>query len=77
MIRRKVIESPLSHVSASVGTERNERTIEADPAGNRVLEAAAAGNVAAVVSGDRHPLGLGAWRGIPIQTPAAFVAGGD
>lgn len=51
--------------------------IEADPADNRVLEAAAAGNVADIVSGDRHLLGLGTWRRIPIQTPAAFVAESD
>jgi uncharacterized protein len=48
--------------------------IEADPADNRVLEAAATGNVTAIVSGDQHLLALGVWRGVPIQTPAAFVA---
>lgn len=48
--------------------------IEADPADNRVLEAAAAGSVAVIVSGDQHLLELGAWRGIPIQAPARFVA---
>ena len=51
--------------------------IQADPADNRVLEAAAAGNVAAIVSGDQHLLSLGVWRGIPIgKRPAAFVADG-
>ena len=48
--------------------------ITADPADNRVLEAAAAGDAAAIVSGDRHLLGLGKWREIPIQTPADFLA---
>ena len=48
--------------------------IEADPADNRVLEAAAQGSVDAIVSGDRHLLELGSWRGIAIQTPAAFIA---
>jgi len=48
--------------------------IEADPADNRVLEAAATGNVTAIVSGDQHLLALGVWRGVPIQTPAVFVA---
>jgi hypothetical protein len=28
----------------------------------------------AIVSGDRHLLALDAWRGIKIQTPAAYVA---
>jgi len=48
--------------------------IEADPADNRVLEAAAAGGVDAIVSGDRHLLVLGSWRGIEIQSPATFIA---
>jgi uncharacterized protein len=48
--------------------------IEADPADNRVLEAAATGNVTAIVSGDQHLLALGVWRGVPIRTPAVFVA---
>jgi len=47
--------------------------IAADPADNRVLEAALAGGAAAIVSGDRHLLGVGTWRDIPIQTPADFV----
>jgi putative PIN family toxin of toxin-antitoxin system len=48
--------------------------IEADPADNRVLEAAAAGNAAVIVSGDQHLLELGSWRGVPIQSPSMFVA---
>ena len=48
--------------------------IEADPADNRVLEAAPEGGVDAIVSGDRHLLVLGSWRGIDIQSPAAFIA---
>ena len=48
--------------------------IAADPADNRVLEAATAGDVVAIVSGDRHLLGLEKWREIPIQTPAQFLA---
>jgi putative PIN family toxin of toxin-antitoxin system len=51
--------------------------IEADPADDRVLEAAAEGNADAIVSGDNHLLALGTWRGIPIQLPAAFVAEHD
>lgn len=50
--------------------------IEADPADDRVLEAAAEGMVGTIVSGDSHLLALGSWRGIPIQPPAAFVAQG-
>jgi uncharacterized protein len=48
--------------------------IEDDPADNRVLEAAAECNADAIVSGDRHLLDLGTWRGIPILPPALFIA---
>ncbi len=48
--------------------------IEADPADDRVLEAAYEGAVDAIVSGDRHLLGLGTWRGIVVHSPAAFIA---
>lgn len=48
--------------------------IEDDPADNRVLEAAAESNADAVISGDRHLLDLGTWRGIPILPPALFIA---
>lgn len=49
-------------------------TIKADPADNRVLEAAAAGSADLIVSGDRHLLKLATWRGIPIGPPAATLA---
>jgi putative PIN family toxin of toxin-antitoxin system len=49
--------------------------IEADPADNRVLEAAAECGADAIVSGDRHLLALRSWRGIRIETPASLVAG--
>lgn len=48
--------------------------IDADPADNRVLEAAAEGRADAIVSGDRHLLALKSWHGIPIEAPAAFLA---
>ena len=47
--------------------------VRADPADNRVLEAAAESNAEVIVSGDRHLVRLKAWRGIPIESPAAFV----
>jgi putative PIN family toxin of toxin-antitoxin system len=48
--------------------------IKVDPADNRVLEAAVAGGVDYVVTGDRHLLDIGDHGGIPIVTPARFVA---
>src|SRR2546430_2412581 len=44
--------------------------VEEDDADNRVLEAAAEAGADAIVSGDRHLLGLVTWRGIPIVPPA-------
>ncbi len=44
--------------------------ITADPADNRVLEAATAGEATVIVSGDRHLLDLGTWRGVAIRNPA-------
>ena len=48
--------------------------IEADPSDNRVLEAAAEAGADVIVSGDRHLLALGSWRGIEILSRAAFIA---
>jgi predicted nucleic acid-binding protein len=48
--------------------------IRVDPSDDRVLEAAVAGQVSAIVSGDRHLLRLKRWRDIRIMTPAEFVA---
>jgi len=45
-----------------------------DESDNRVLEAAVAARVDYIVSGDVHLLTLGTFQGIPILTPAEFVA---
>lgn len=47
--------------------------IEADPADNRVLEAALAGGADFIISGDHHLIDLKEWRGIPIRNPASFL----
>lgn len=44
-----------------------------DPSDNRVLEAALAGQADVIVSGDRHLLRLGEWRGVRILSPRAFL----
>lgn len=49
------------------------RAIVEDPADNRVLEAAAAASADIIVSGDRHLLALGEWKGIRIVPPAEFL----
>jgi uncharacterized protein len=50
------------------------RVVEAEPADDRVLEAAAEAGAEAIVSGDRHLLALGSWNDVAVQTPAAFLA---
>jgi hypothetical protein len=48
--------------------------ITADPADNRLPEATVAAGADYIVSGDQHLLGLRSYEGIPIVTPARFVA---
>ena len=48
--------------------------VQADPADDRVLEAAAEGKAQVVVSGDRHLLRLGSWRDIRVLDSPAFLA---
>lgn len=48
--------------------------VERDPADNRVLEAAVAGQSDFVVSGDKDLLSLSQYEGIPIVTPARMLA---
>jgi putative PIN family toxin of toxin-antitoxin system len=50
------------------------RVVVADPSDDHVLDAAAAGGVDAIVSGDRHLLRLRAWRGIKVLDPSRFLA---
>jgi uncharacterized protein len=62
---------------ARVGTvvRPKERVVEIldDPEDDKVLEAALAGGADVIVSGDRHLLGLRAWRGIEIEKAARFL----
>lgn len=48
--------------------------IQADPTDDRILECAVAADVEVIVSGDRHLLALGTFRGIRIQRVAGFLA---
>lgn len=50
------------------------RMVEEDPDDNAVLECAAAASADLIVSGDRHLLRLGSWRGIRIRAPAEASA---
>ncbi|HLE97009.1 MAG TPA: putative toxin-antitoxin system toxin component, PIN family [Candidatus Thermoplasmatota archaeon] len=48
-----------------------------DPDDDRFLELAVDGGATAIVSGDRHLLSLGSYRGIPVVTPAGILAEGS
>lgn len=58
-----------------IWTELQEElsVITADKSDNRYLECAVSGGAQYVVTGDDHLLELGAYQGIAIVTPAAFV----
>ena len=45
-----------------------------DPADDKILETAESGEAAAIVTGDADLLVLHPWQGIPILTPATFLA---
>jgi putative PIN family toxin of toxin-antitoxin system len=47
--------------------------IQEDPSDNRYLECAIEGKAQYIISGDRHLLELGEYKGIVILPPAAFV----
>jgi predicted nucleic acid-binding protein len=63
LVRVAVVVDPTEHVA----------DITDDPPDNRVLEAAAEGQATVIISGDRHLLTLGTWRGIRILTPGAVM----
>jgi putative PIN family toxin of toxin-antitoxin system len=64
----------LAGSASPVSAETRVEVIMADPADNRVLEAALAGEAEYIVSGDNHLLSLGTYAGIEIISPARFVA---
>jgi putative PIN family toxin of toxin-antitoxin system len=53
--------------------EESIHAVETDPSDNKFLEAAIAGRVDLIVSGDNHLLDLKEFRGIPIITPRIFL----
>ena len=71
---RAALFADLREVSVWVEPQSQIRLITADPADNRVLEAAIAGQADYIVSGDQHLLEIGEYQGVLIVTPARFVA---
>ena len=54
---------------------RQVTVVKEDPSDNIILELAIIGNAACIISGDRHLLKQVSFGGVPILTPAQFIAG--
>lgn len=63
-----------TRIAAVVEPLEAVHVVFADPADDRVLEAARAFGADVIVSGDRHLLDLGSWSEIEIISPAELIA---
>jgi putative PIN family toxin of toxin-antitoxin system len=63
----------VARIGTVVRPPRAVSVIEQDPADNRVLEAAAEGEIDVIISGDRHVLQLRRWRGVRIVRAVALL----
>jgi putative PIN family toxin of toxin-antitoxin system len=64
----------MTRIAAVVEPSETVQVVRADPADDRVLEAARAFDADVIVSGDRHLLDLGTWSEIEIISPAESIA---
>jgi putative PIN family toxin of toxin-antitoxin system len=64
----------MTRIAALVEAGETVQFVRADPADDRVLEAARAFDADVIVSGDRHLLDLGSWSEIEVISPAEFIA---
>jgi len=64
----------VARIASVVKPAEQVQVIAADPADDRVLEAAAEAGADVIVSGDKHLLRLGNWRSIRIISPAELLA---
>lgn len=62
-----------STLSVYVEPEVALEVVEDDPDDNRVLECAVAAKANYIISGDKHLLDLGEYRGIEVLPPAGFI----
>lgn len=67
-------ENHLREITKHILPAERVDAVTADPDDNRVLECAVAARSEVIVSGDSDLLRLGAFRGIPVMTIAAFLA---
>ena len=71
---RGMFVTALSENSIVVNPSERLRVLDADPADNRVLEAAVSSGADYIVTGDNHLLDLGRYENNLIVTPAQFAA---
>ena len=69
----EVAVSQVARIASLVEPRAALHVVMADPADDRVLEAARAFDADVIVSGDRHLMDLGTWSGIDVVSPAEFV----
>jgi putative PIN family toxin of toxin-antitoxin system len=72
----EVIETgnQLKVIARTVTPTESINAVDADPSDNRILECAVAADAEVILSGDKHLLALGIFRGIPIQRVGEFLA---
>ncbi len=63
----------VTRVASVVEAIEAVQVIAADPADDRVLDAALAFGADMIISGDRHLLDVGTWRDIEIMSPSKFL----
>jgi len=56
-----------------VSPVQQHKEVQSDPDDDRILDAAVEAQAEIIVSGDKHLLSLGLWRGIRILSPAEFI----
>ena len=67
-------EKQLRVIARTVAPTESISAVNADPSDNRILECAVAADAEVILSGDKHLLAVGSFRGIPIQRVREFLA---
>ena len=70
----QALQSLLRRRTISTSGALDLQVIEEDAEDNTILAAAVEGRADCIISGDRHLKNLGEYQGIPILSPAEFVA---
>lgn len=61
-------------IASTVTPAESISAVDADPSDDRILECAVAADAEFILSGDKHLLALGSFRGIPIRRVGEFLA---